>query len=332
MGRLRPLSLASFAAAVAAATPGCVSTRQPGALVPPTVDQDPRLPQVTIQVAGRSRAIHLVTAGAATHPVLLVLHGSLGDHRALRLFTELADRYRVVLWDQRGNGLSERITSEEYTFDSVVEEIDAVKAMFSPDAPVTLLGHSFGAMYSALYMSRRPEAVDKAVLIEPGGLNGKIMQATFRQVIAIDLLDHGLNEAFWQSEFLSPADHEAMDYKALQVLLNGKLTRYHCDPERPMPMPLWRPGAHIEAMRYVRMGPRFGSFDYDFAAGLETFPRRVLLVGSDCSALGYDFQVRHHQPLFHNAEVLEIREAGHRLMVEQPAALLAAVRRFLAAD
>lgn len=140
------------------------------ALVPPTVDQDPSLPQAQLTVAGHTRAVHLRTAGDPESPPLLVLHGSLADHRALLPFQALAEDFYVVMWDQRGNGLSERISAEEYTWASVVEEIDAVREVTGAQGPVSLLGHSFGAMYAALYMSERPGEVSQAVLMEPAGL------------------------------------------------------------------------------------------------------------------------------------------------------------------
>jgi hypothetical protein len=37
-------------------------------LVPPTADRDPRLPQARIEVAGKSRALHLETFGDASNP------------------------------------------------------------------------------------------------------------------------------------------------------------------------------------------------------------------------------------------------------------------------
>lgn len=310
---------------------GCLSPDEPGALVPPTVDQDPTLPHLAVQVAGRERLVHLRTFGDPGRPVLLLLHGSLADHRAWLPYETLADRYFVVMWDQRGNGLSERIAAGEYTWDAVVEEIAAIKEAFSPAGPVTLVGHSFGAMFSALYASRRADDVAQMALLEPAGLNGDIFTATFEEISNINLFDPGMSQTFWQSEVLSPADHEAMDYKALQLLLNGHQMNYHCDPDHPVPLPVWRPGAYVEYVRGLRMAKPGSSteFAYDFAAGLDRFPRAVLLVGSSCSALGYEYQVLHHAPLFADAQVVRIESAGHRMFVEQRDATLAALRDYL---
>jgi proline iminopeptidase len=314
---------------------GCAAPSDVGALVPPTADQDPALPQARLEVAGRRRAIHLESFGDPAHPLLLVLHGSLGDFRAFRPFEVLSDRYFVVMWDQRGNGLSERIEEDEYDWDSVVEEIDRVRERFAPGAPATLLGHSFGAMYAALYTSRYPERVAQLALLEPGGLNGAIFTETYDSIINVDLFDEGMNEMFWQNELLSPSSHEAMDYRALMILLNGKQTNYFCDPDHPPHYPVWRPGAHVEYLRGLRMGAKAGfgspSFEFDFAHGLDQFPRKVLILGGTCSALGADFQRRYHVPLFADAEVVTIQDTGHRLFVEQFEAVLVALHAYLAA-
>lgn len=137
----------------------------------------------------------------------------------------------VIAWDQRGNGLSERITADEYGWDSIVEEIDELREVYGHGEPVTLVGHSFGAMVTSLYLSRRPAEVAQAVLLEPGGLTGEIFGETYADVIEINLLGAGLNRGFWQSEVLSPRGHELVDDKSLRLLLDGSTTHYHCGSE-----------------------------------------------------------------------------------------------------
>lgn len=331
MVRLWRAGRRALVAGLLGAVASCHSVSDPGNLVPPTADQDPELPQFTLRVAGRSRQVHLQTFGSPQSPPLFLLHGSLSDYRALLPFQALSDRYYLVMWDQRGNGLSERISSEEYSFDSVVEEIDALWMEYAGGHPVSLVGHSFGAMYSALYMSRRPERVDQAVLVEPAGLNGDIFSETFEEVIDIDLFNPELSETYWQNEVLSPSSHEAMDYKALLLLENGHQTNYFCDPDHPPRWPVWRPGAFVEYRRGKLMGAGLsgGTFHFDFARGLDAFPRKVLLVGGTCSALGPDFQRRYHLPLFADAEVVAIEHAGHRMFVERMPEVLDVVRGYL---
>jgi proline iminopeptidase len=301
-------------------------------LVPATVDQDRSLPSLSVRVAGRDRLVHVESFGEPDAPLLLMLHGSLADHRALLPFQVLADRYHVVMWDQRGNGLSERVTAGEYGWDSIVEEIDAIRDHYGPGEPVTLIGHSFGAMYAALYLSRRGEEVHQVVMLEPGGLDGEIFSETYADIISIDLLARGLNRAFWQSEVLSPADHEAVDYKSLRLLLDGHTTRYHCDPDAPVPIPVWRPGGHVEYLRGEAMAARGAArptFDFDFTEGLADWQGSALFVAGECSALGPDFQEKWHLPLFQDAQLVSVPDAGHRLFVEQWDAVIAPIQAFL---
>ncbi|WP_457565883.1 alpha/beta fold hydrolase [Caldithrix abyssi] len=307
---------------------GCdlIDPEEPGALVPPTVDQDAGLPQMKITVAHRTRLIHIETFGEPNNPVLLLLHGSASDYRPYLLLQILADKYHVVMWDQRGCGLSERVTEDEITWDAVVEEIDQIKKHFSPDNPVTLIGHSWGGVYAALYMSRRPENVRQAVLAEPGpALNGDIFQSVKNELFELNLAEKVYNDLAWNGEFLSAKDHEQMDYKYM-MQLKSTMMNFFCDKDNLPPWPIWRVGAYVE---YVRQNRLLQEKDFNFASGLDSFPHKVLILGSECSALGYDFQEKYHKNLFKQAEVVLIENSGHRLFTENLEAILQALYGYL---
>ncbi|GAB1484318.1 hypothetical protein MASR2M78_31360 [Treponema sp.] len=307
----------------------CQNAYTQGALVPQTADQDPRIPAIALNISGHRRLVHIETFGNPSDPAVLVLHGSLGDFRALKPLKALAESgYYLVFWDQRGNGLSERITESEYTEESILAEIDAIAAYFSPGKPFRMVGHSFGAMYTSLYLSVHPERVLQAVLIEPGGLNGDIFTKTFKDIININLLDPKMNSLFWAGEHIAPQNHESADYLALMMLLNGKQMNYHPDPDRPCPWPVWRPGAYVEIWRNNILGSdATGSrFSYDFARGAASYPKPVLFIGGTGSALGAEYQRKHHVPLFPNgASVVSIPGTGHRLVQENPDASIKAI-------
>jgi proline iminopeptidase len=320
----RAIGVASIAAIAA-----CHSPEDEQALVPPTADLDSNLPQMAVQVGGQSVILHLETHGEEGNPVLFVMHGSLADYRALRsVFQQLEDEYFVVFWDLRGNGLSQRIDRAEIKDELIVEEIDQIKQAFSPNDPVSIIGHSFGAMYASLYMSRRPNAVNQAVLMEPAGLNGQIFGDTFDDVFDLKLFDHEYNAQVWETEVFAPSGHEEMDYEALGLLHNGNMVNYHCDPDSPPEFPVWRVGAYFDYWRNkgLRSG---GGFAFDYAQGLGGFSNEVLILGSECSALGFDFQQTHNAPLFGSAKVVGIPGTGHRMFIEDPIAVVTVVRDYL---
>lgn len=157
-------------------TGGCTlhDPQTPGALVPPTADQDPALPQMRVTVAGRQRTLHLQTFGNPAYPVAFVLPGGPGeDFRLLLPLKALSDRYFVVMWDQRGAGLSERVPREELYLESFNEEIEQVRQAFAPGRAVTLIGHSYGGNLAVQYAAAHPDAVAQLFLIEPGPMNSK---------------------------------------------------------------------------------------------------------------------------------------------------------------
>jgi len=301
-------------------------------VVPPTVVDDPTLPSLTLRVAGRDRRIHVRTFGDPSRHVVLVLHGSLADARALLMLEPLASEHFVVAWDQRGNGLSERLDGpDEYTAEAIVEEIDAVADHFSPGRTFGLVGHSFGAMFSSLYVGRRPRRVDHLALLEPGGLSGAIFGPTYPSIIRVDLLGPGLNAMFWQNEVLSPSTHERLDLRALMMLQGEQTAGYFCDPKRPSDFPVWRPGGHVDLLRGLLLQGKAaaGAFDYDFTVGVDQFSGPVVLVGGSCSALGPEYQRRYHLPFFPRGRVVTIEDTGHRFPTEKPAETLALIRTFL---
>jgi len=108
-----------------------------------TVLDDASLPQIEINGV----RLHAETYGDPSNPVIIVLHGGPGgDYRSQLGAKSLADTNFVVFYDQRGAGLSERVPAEELTVRAYMAELDAVIEKYSPDRPVTLLGHSWGRL------------------------------------------------------------------------------------------------------------------------------------------------------------------------------------------
>ncbi len=77
-------------------------------------------------------------------PPLLAVHGGFDFARTFDVFApKLADAgWRVVSWDQRGHGNSDR--AQLYSWDADLRDALAVFDAVSPDAPLPVLGHSKG--------------------------------------------------------------------------------------------------------------------------------------------------------------------------------------------
>ncbi|MCB9651309.1 MAG: alpha/beta hydrolase, partial [Deltaproteobacteria bacterium] len=295
----------------------CVDPGDPGAWVPATVDEDPSLPSRSLDVVGHLRQVHLRTFGAEGAPPLFVIPGSASDLRAYAPLAALSDHYRVVMWDLRGNGLSERVPAEELGFEAMAEELEAMWLAEAGGEPATFIGHSWSAAFVALYLARHPEHVRQAVLIEPPGLKDSFQDQVG---LALDLMAPGYLDLVW-SVGSAPLDHVGLDYQMLGMLQSG-VRNFYCDPDDHPPWPVWRPGA-LALITWEAAILKGTSLDYDFTPGVGDFTGEVLIVGTECSPIGTEFQTATNLTVFQDARVLDIRGSGHRILTEQPEALLA---------
>lgn len=297
--------------------------------VRPTVTDDPTLP--ALETLGIR--LHAETHGPKDGPAVIVLHGGPGgDYRSLRPLAALADDgYHVLFYDQRGAGLSERVTPDQLTLDGHIAELAALADSLSPEAPVTLIGHSWGAMLASAYLGRHPDRVSRAVLIEPGFLSAAesdaFMAEMQRYLRAPAALAEMVLAGFRASHVKGPDAAAANDFLVGQMVhwfAAHPDNPYHC-PDTPWDSPAWRFGA--EAGQAVQANA--SRDDLDSLGAVGAFSGPVLLMSGACNTwIGPPLQER-HRALFHNATHVVIDDAGHDVIDDQPAAALASIRSFL---
>jgi pimeloyl-ACP methyl ester carboxylesterase len=101
-------------------------------------------------------------------PPLVFAHGLTGNRQGSRAqFAALAERYRVVIYDQRGHGDSTPITDPAgYDVERMADDMAAV--MDALDIGRAIVGgESMGAATTLLFALRHPERVDKLLLTAP---------------------------------------------------------------------------------------------------------------------------------------------------------------------
>ncbi len=117
---------------------------------------------------------------SSAEPPVIVLHGGPG-HSSLSFKDGLdflaADR-RVVLYDQRGSGLSEvRSGAAHYDADRLVDEIDAVRRDLLGVDRFVLIAHSAGGALAQRYLVRYGQHVDRLVLVASTTANNNLRPA-----------------------------------------------------------------------------------------------------------------------------------------------------------
>jgi pimeloyl-ACP methyl ester carboxylesterase len=111
-------------------------------------------------------AFHLQELGEHGAPVIM-LHGLFVGSLATWYFTAgpaLAARHRVLMYDLRGHGKSERAKTG-YDLATMQADLAAIADGFSGE-PVTLVGHSYGAVVALGYALAAPHRVAKLVIVE----------------------------------------------------------------------------------------------------------------------------------------------------------------------
>ena len=95
---------------------------------------------------------------------LIVLHGGPGlTHRYLRPeWDQLSDVVRLIYYDQRGCGGSER--TDSVSWQRHVADLDSIVMSARLEGPVVLAGSSWGAILGVLYAYTHPDRVESLVL------------------------------------------------------------------------------------------------------------------------------------------------------------------------
>ncbi|MGR3659696.1 MAG: alpha/beta fold hydrolase [Paracoccaceae bacterium] len=293
-----------------------------------TVVNDASLPQIEINGV----RLHAETYGDPTNPVIIVLHGGPGgDYRSQLGAKSLADTNFVVFYDQRGAGLSERIPAEQLTVPTYMAELDAVIEKYSPDRPVTLLGHSWGAMLATAYLGKTPEKVARAVLLEPGFFTGEEAQDWMTEakpyMSGLGFYKKATVAAFQSLHVSGPDASASQDYMMSEIIhefTNHPENPYHCSGEEFDAL-AWRFGATAS-----QTAGKTGAAEIELIAqGAKSYTGPVLLLASACNDwLGEDAQ-RIHQGFFQQAELRVVPNSGHDMIWDNPDETLPLIRAFL---
>lgn len=119
--------------------------------------------------------LHAEVLGPADAPTLVFVHGyGLSQHAWHYQRRDLADRFRLVCYDQRGHGASQLAASGDYSMDALGRDFAAVVAATVPAGrPLVAVGHSMGGMSLLAYADRFPDELDRlagvALLATAGG-------------------------------------------------------------------------------------------------------------------------------------------------------------------
>ncbi len=120
-----------------------------------------------------------VVIGGKGQPVIL-LHGfdsSFLEFR--RIYTNLKDRFQVIIPDLLGFGFSPRCATNEYSPSRITEHLIDIINNLKIEKKIKIVGASMGGSTAIKLASEIPELIDKIILFSPAGLFGESKSIPF---------------------------------------------------------------------------------------------------------------------------------------------------------
>lgn len=254
--------------------------------------------------------------GDGKRPTLLCVHGGPdgASSKPYEVFAPLAGERRVVSWDQLGCGESDHPSDPaNWRLSRFAEEMDQVRNQLAP-GPVYVFGASWGTdvMMEWLF-ARKPKDVVGVILSAPV-LEAAHVEASRRAAQA------ALSPASAQAFAEANAGRPGPGLAAANAEYAAKYIVRHPSPYMPADRP--RGPAVIAA------GAAGDLRTYNRAANLPSLTQPVLFLHGE-----YDWvreaDTRYYASLCRNAEVKVVRDAAHLCFLDQPSAVMDAMRTFM---
>ena len=267
----------------------------------------------TVHVGGAG--IHYVAWGEPGRRGLVFVHGG-GAHAHwwTHVAARFASEFRVVAIDLSGHGDSDH--REQYAIDEWTEEVVAVAHAGGIEGPAVVIGHSMGGF----------------VTITTAALHGDELAGVIVCDSPVTAPDPEVESYRLREAFGRPRTYERVD---------DALVRFRTVPPQPHYLEFVVDHVARRSLRAVDGGWQW-KFDRrifeQFArsmrgVALPYLPKvrcRFALLRSEYGLVTHDIGASMYEALGRVAPVIEIPEAGHHAMLDQPLVLLTALRTLLA--
>lgn len=277
----------------------------------------------------RSAIIYFLMIG--TGPPLLLLHGGPGATHEYFLphLLPLARNHRLVLIDERGCGRSQRLEDlDQYSLEEMARDVEAVRVALNL-GKVDLLGHSFGGILAQAVAVQHPAGIRRLILASTGSSAARV-NADFERIKGS--LDEELRrqiDAFEVGGILGADGAQLAEYRKLadqaEAPYNYRVRQPAWDSARsPMGWDvlnqMWgtRSDFHID-------GNLVG---FDFTERLRTLSIPALIIYGDHDMVT-DATAQESQAALAGSVLVRIPRSAHMTFVDQNAAFIDAVTRFL---
>jgi 3-oxoadipate enol-lactonase len=251
-----------------------------------------------------SNGIRLYYEEKGDGPPLMLLHGLGASHHMFRREIEyFKDRYRVIAFDCRGHGQSDK--PAKFTLNDHIEDAIALLDHVGVEK-AHVLGVSMGSYIAQGIVLAHPDRVEKLVLVVSKA-HGKTSSTQELLIRYADELE-GIDEQK-QMEYLSK-----YVFHNLSAVQNWQEEMAQLEPELSV--------AEMAAANKALEG-------FDFRAALPTITAETLVISGSYDGLNPPPRGKELASFIPNAAFAEFDQSGHAPNVEEPEKFLETVSKFL---
>lgn len=285
----------------------------------------PQLPAQTYQFF-QSAGTDIYYRSYGEGDITVVLSGGPGisSEQIVDMAEKIGETHQAVLLDQRGTGKSvlDQVNPATLNLDLMVEDLEGLRKALKAKK-ITIVGHSWGAMYAMLYAKAYPKRIKKLVLVSTGGVNMNFYDRYRENLLAsytpqeLTRLKY-LNQLRRAGRANDELDREfrTLEYKAriydksqletyAEILYKGKFE------DQVLQQMLTEIQEH-----------------YDVKSAFPEFEQEVLIIQGKQSPIGEETALE-VLANFPNARIKWIHECSHFPWIEQPQAFYEALMGFL---
>jgi proline iminopeptidase len=257
---------------------------------------------------------------------IVVLHGGPGfDHRQfLPYIWELAERHKVILFDQRGTGLSSApIDSTSISIDSFIADIEGVREAFGIEK-MNLLGHSWGGILAMYYGIHHPENLRSLILCSTAA-----SFESFAEMRANYEADRLPEDATLLQEIYSSDAYQNGDPQAVERFWRVYFKAYFADQELASRLDLRFEENSIKNGDAVAGHILQSMGEFDLHEDLQAIRCPTLIIHGDADPMPVEYAEMIHESIG-GSKLVIAKGAGHWLFVDATGTFTSSVLDFLA--
>ncbi len=258
---------------------------------------------------------------------LLMLHGNpTWSFYFRRLIIAFRERYRVIVPDHMGCGLSDKPDGSRYDFrlKSRVDDLNALITHLNPDQPITLIVHDWGGMIGLAWALEHLERIGRLVIMNTAGFfppGGKAIPLRLRLLRTPNPI---MNWAVLHLNLFAAAAIHMAPRRRLPASVRSGLLAPYLNPQNRL--------ATLKFVQDIPLGPKDPSGD--IVAEVDRNLGRIMDRPAQLIWGAHDFvfnrsyydEWRRRVP---HAQAHWLHDAGHYLLEDAPDTIIALIQGFM---